>query len=411
MKQILEESQPLNKQSPYGRQLERGWAWLQFDDHIEAEYRSDFVDSMLPQLRVFLAAGLCLGISISLIDYFTQPPGYAENTILIRSLITRPLLLAALLATFVKRLRPYLSAFCLMSGVVLGAATLSVAFMGYAQMAGAPITVTLLVTLVIYLFLGLRFWQALPAALLVFAMYGIAAIVWNEAPVANAYAASFLLFANVIGATGAYNLEHSRRANFLRERALQAAARSDSLTGLANREAFDDYYAKTWRHCYREKSPLAVALFDIDHFKAFNDTYGHQAGDRCLVAVAKVLRAACRRPLDFTARYGGEEFVMLMPGMQYEYLEELLQQTRRAVAALRIPTIASSAAQTVTISAGAVHLYPHDTQRSMEGALQLADELMYDAKAAGRNCVHYAKEQDSELFRTGLFRQLRSGQA
>ncbi len=87
------------------------------------------------------------------------------------------------------------------------------------------------------------------------------------------------------------------------------------MTGLKNRQAFDEHFDTAWRHSKREKMPIAVMMIDIDHFKKYNDLYGHQAGDKCLQNVAGVFAPIARRPLDFVGRYGGEEFVVVLHGL------------------------------------------------------------------------------------------------
>jgi diguanylate cyclase (GGDEF)-like protein len=153
----------------------------------------------------------------------------------------------------------------------------------------------------------------------------------------------------------------------------------------------------------REGQPIALALIDIDHFKRYNDNYGHQAGDLTLTAVAKILREAARRPLDFVARFGGEEFVLLLPGATKDAAEEITNNLRQAVQALNIPHKASPTGTNVTISAGVAHLYPHETGHSIQGFVQLADQALYDAKRLGRNSVYVSGPRQDISTKTGMF--------
>lgn len=158
----------------------------------------------------------------------------------------------------------------------------------------------------------------------------------------------------------------------------------DGLTGIANRRQFDETMQREWRRCARMHAPLSLIMLDVDHFKAFNDHYGHQAGDECLRAVAEVLAEQVKRPSDLVARYGGEEFVCLLPETENEGAILVAERLRAAVARLDIPHDSSPVAPHVTISLGVATALPvSDT--SPEALSQLADRLLYQAKRAGRN--------------------------
>ncbi len=171
---------------------------------------------------------------------------------------------------------------------------------------------------------------------------------------------------------------------------LRRLAYMDSLTGVANRRHFDQALDAEWRRCRRSGRPLALILFDIDHFKQFNDLYGHQAGDECLRAVAGALRSGLARPHDLVARYGGEEFVCLLPECG---LEGATAKARALAAAVQALDIAhrGSPAGIVTLSAGVACLVP-DADHQPEDLVALADARLYRAKAQGRNGVHNGSE-------------------
>lgn len=168
---------------------------------------------------------------------------------------------------------------------------------------------------------------------------------------------------------------------------LQALARTDSLTGLANRRALDEYLADAWPRALRESAPLGLLLVDIDHFKAFNDTYGHQAGDACLRQVAEAVRHCARRHGDMAARYGGEELALVLPGCDSNAVRELAEAVCRNVRALGIPHAESYTAPVVTISVGGASLWPGrmGADEGPVSLVKLADLALYDAKAGGRN--------------------------
>ena len=165
---------------------------------------------------------------------------------------------------------------------------------------------------------------------------------------------------------------------------LQSLATSDGLTGLANRRHFDEVLEEQWRHSQRHGLPLAALLLDVDAFKAYNDNYGHGAGDRVLVQVAAALQSAARRQTDFVARYGGEEFVILCPSTTAEGAREFASVVLDAVRAAAIPHGASPVGPIVTISIGVTSAVAWADGRASL-LVEVADQALYDAKRGGRN--------------------------
>ena len=170
---------------------------------------------------------------------------------------------------------------------------------------------------------------------------------------------------------------------------LKELAVTDDLTQVSNRRYFDHHFAIEWRRCCREQVPLALMIFDIDHFKRYNDFYGHTKGDLCLKAVAQTLNDhTCRRPGDIFARFGGEEFVGLLPNT-IDGLESLAASCVQAIFELGIPHVKSSVeGQVVSVSIGAVVGFPHLLDNSLD-LLDLADQQLYLAKQGGRNAYEY----------------------
>jgi diguanylate cyclase (GGDEF)-like protein len=167
---------------------------------------------------------------------------------------------------------------------------------------------------------------------------------------------------------------------------LRAIALLDSLTGLANRRQFERSLPESWRHCIRHNKPLSLVMLDVDFFKRYNDTYGHQEGDNCLRSVAQAIYGIARRPYDLVARYGGEEFVCILPDTDSEGAVSIAQKMVQAVQALAIEHTDSSISSTVTISAGVATILP-TLDETWEQVLKEADMQLYEAKAAGRNQV------------------------
>jgi diguanylate cyclase (GGDEF)-like protein len=170
---------------------------------------------------------------------------------------------------------------------------------------------------------------------------------------------------------------------------LEQMAMLDSLTGIPNRRRFNEVFEQEWRRCMRDGVPLSLIVVDVDHFKIFNDTYGHTAGDEVLRRIAKTLSTSLRRPGDFVARYGGEEFVILLPGIDSEGARNLSEHTRADVEAEHIPHALSEVAPWITISLGGATRIPRDNAPSPE-LFCLADTYLYEAKHSGRNRVAWA---------------------
>lgn len=166
---------------------------------------------------------------------------------------------------------------------------------------------------------------------------------------------------------------------------LYATAIRDPLTGLYNRRFLDDALKHEWRGAHRDSRPLSLMLVDIDLFKHYNDRYGHQQGDRALVAIAERLLTICDRPHDMVARYGGEEFLVVLPGTDSSGTRNVARKVIDSVTALGIPHICSpQKIVTVSIGGAAVDDWPsHDNPD--HNLVKLADEALYAAKAAGRN--------------------------
>jgi len=179
---------------------------------------------------------------------------------------------------------------------------------------------------------------------------------------------------------------------FRRNRELAALARSDPLTGLANRRAFDSWLAALWDEAVPMGEPLGMIMLDVDYFKAYNDFYGHPAGDTCLQAVARCLREQLRNTSDLVARIGGEEFAVLMPGISLEQCGEVAERLRQAVVAMDMPHLGTASGNKVlSVSAGAASIVP--APALAPGQLTaLADSALYAAKAAGRNRIMLAAE-------------------
>jgi diguanylate cyclase (GGDEF)-like protein len=167
---------------------------------------------------------------------------------------------------------------------------------------------------------------------------------------------------------------------------LQRLSRMDALTGLYNRRHFQEYLQNVWQRAQHDASDVAIIMMDVDHFKKYNDRYGHQAGDACLSKVAEAMRACLREPGDMVARFGGEEFIAVLPQANGVMAHAAAERVRLAVQALQLPHADSSAAPVVTVSLGVASMAVQPGQ--IDAALiKSADDALYAAKRGGRNRV------------------------
>jgi diguanylate cyclase (GGDEF)-like protein/PAS domain S-box-containing protein len=169
---------------------------------------------------------------------------------------------------------------------------------------------------------------------------------------------------------------------------LAALASLDGLTGLANRRHFDEKLRDEWARASRDGTALSLLLMDVDHFKGYNDQHGHQAGDECLISVARFIAGQAQRPADLAARYGGEEFVLLLPGTDAAGCEQIGERIRQALHDLHLPNAMNLPSKCVTMSLGGATGWPNAEKPADHTSLiAAADSALYAAKTRGRNRV------------------------
>lgn len=188
--------------------------------------------------------------------------------------------------------------------------------------------------------------------------------------------------------------------NTLNEK-LKHLSRIDSLTDVANRRFFNETFQNEWKRAYRERMPLTLLMIDVDHFKEYNDEYGHLRGDESLQQVAKVLKDVFKRSVDLVARYGGEEFAVILPNCSSE-ARDVAEHCRKAIEGLNIPHQKSLIADHITVSIGMSYVIPTESL-SPEELLNNADKALYAAKDKGRNRVVYiaSASQENDRLRSG----------
>lgn len=169
---------------------------------------------------------------------------------------------------------------------------------------------------------------------------------------------------------------------------LEKQAFIDSLTTIPNRRRFDEVLAKEWQRACKKQKPISMILMDIDYFKNYNDNYGHQQGDECLIQIGYILKRMLQKKDELVARYGGEEFTMILPNISEEDAFERAEMIRRAVLMQHIPHRYSGISEFITVSLGVAQFNPSAEDHS-EILLSMADNALYRAKEQGRNQVSY----------------------
>jgi diguanylate cyclase (GGDEF)-like protein len=252
----------------------------------------------------------------------------------------------------------------------------------------------------------LRFWHALTVStfILLFYVLTVPGITSMEPPVM--INSSVVLFsAIIISLIANYQIESSLRWNYLNnlskeietirlEKAkteLELISSLDVLTGLANRRNFDTFLDTEWQMGVQYRTPLSLLFLDVDNFKAYNDHYGHQAGDVCLQKIAETLKNCIHRSRDLSARYGGEEFVVLLPNTDEQSALQMAEKLRKSIELQNIPHEHSRVGPCITVSVGVATMMPQKTL-TPQRLIELADRALYRAKDLGRNRVQVMDE-------------------
>jgi diguanylate cyclase (GGDEF)-like protein len=388
--------------SPYANELRRDFPDLRFATALEKDFQAFHLDRVRSRVRFFQLATCLLSLAVAI--HLVMLDGLSVRSVLGGWLgVAIPVsvfLLWASWSPFYERL--YLPA-ARIALPLLGI----IAAIGIAGriLLGHPDPFYFLTSYSIALFFlgGQMFREALIANALMILAHGAALAVVGEPVESVIYYVSVLTITAAVGAFVYRGVERQLRTSFLERGLMGEMAARDGLTGLKNRGAFDDHFPRMWQQGLRDRRSLALLLIDVDHFKAYNDRYGHQGGDEALRRVAQVVQGFARRPLDMAARYGGEEFVLALFDMSGEFVEELAEELRQSILALQIPHEDSPTAPFVTASVGISVVRPK-LGRTSDGAVQLADEALYGAKRGGRNCVRLV-DSDYALFTTGSFRR------
>ncbi|HEY5810984.1 MAG TPA: GGDEF domain-containing protein [Povalibacter sp.] len=400
------------RRSAVGRLVARIFPVLTFAQPMEAEFRRWFAEHVRARIRNAMWIPMCSVLLVVLgggllSDMRAAVLGHGHDTLvdILRFAVIAPSCIAMLAVTYTDL---YTRWFSRVTQVVVpvqacGFIVIDVLMhkQGYSLSSMMP-----LVVLAPYFLFGMVQAEAVRTMLLVVITYALGGYVGGLDGGQRTFDLAVVLLAGALGAAVHYSLQKSVRHNYLSTQLMSESLNRDALTGIHNRRMFDEHATRMWQQGTRAGVPIALLMIDIDHFKAFNDYGGHQAGDACLVKVAGMLGRASRRPLDLTARYGGEEFAILLYDTQRERVEELCRELHTNLANLAIAHPAFSNGQIVTFSIGVACVEPQPGRR-VEGLIQLADEALYTAKERGRNRT-VVMDREYETMNTGAFRVRRN---
>lgn len=376
------------------------WWRLPFPEPLESSFQAHYARRYRGHMALGLGIGV-LAILVTVFEEFLFPPEQRGILLFIRLGLMLPISILLFLlvqsGTWEKRQQSMLMM------AALGGA-FGFLMMGYfAPASGSRLYVGTLVMVEIFgiILLRMQFAYAL-SCVLVIASGAVAALMWLSFPGSGQdhfFDLALIVFSGSLCLVGNFMMERSARSDFLQQRLLeirqqdleasnsylQLLLRTDALTGISNRRYFDQRLQEEFRRAERGDYPLALLMVDIDCFKPFNDTYGHQAGDEALSRVAGVLATFARRPGDLAARYGGEEFALILPGSREHDAKVIADELVTAVFANGFPHGASLVADRVTISAGVASIQPGQENCDEVRLIARADQALYEAKTTGRN--------------------------
>ncbi|MDF2446448.1 MAG: diguanylate cyclase [Moraxellaceae bacterium] len=376
----------------------RGWR-LQFPQALETEFQRDFALRYRTHMQLAMLLGCFALLACGVIDPFWMPEA-AGRLWTVRLFVVTPMLALLLLSrgSLGERHMQLIAALasCLaVAGLVGLSINAAEPFNHYYSSAIS------MVMLVVFVLSRMQFNWGVASAVIMLMTLNVGLFAFSSADLKIITINNFVFFASAAFAlVGTFLIERSLRQNYLQSRLLsiqntdlegsnlrlQYLTAIDGLTQIANRRSLDMTLTTEWQRALRKREPIGVVMIDVDHFKLFNDTYGHAAGDECLRGVAGALKDFARRPGDLAARYGGEEFVLVLTNATAQQAQIVAERVRDKIVELAIPHQCSSHGS-VTASFGVASMVPGADQTGPEALLLAADQALYRAKESGRNRV------------------------
>ncbi|MEE2960542.1 MAG: diguanylate cyclase [Myxococcota bacterium] len=380
---------------------------LFFPPFYESQFRKYYAKEFESARRVTICIGATICLAMGILDKFFLGENWIY-LILFRHIVAGSLLVGSVLFTFTQHFRQNQQLTIVAVQAIVTVVLTSLIAVAPQQAALVYFSGLILLVLFSTAVARLHLVRGLISTLIIGLTY-FSVIVWfDKFPVEILFGhLLFYLAAAILGLAAEYLMERSVRVDYLQNRIvtllneelhqvnaqLSQQAKQDGLTGLANRFHFDQVLKKEWLRAQRDNFPLSLLLLDLDYFKAYNDTYGHQAGDVCLTQTAQQIKQVARRPGDLAARYGGEEFVVILTDTDLNSAKLLATQINSDIFHLGIPHSNSRVAPYVTASVGCATIIPTNTDQPEE-LIERADQALYTAKTNGRNQIwQYANNQ------------------
>lgn len=375
----------------YATQRSGRFRWLLFQPTLESEYLAHMrldqrMSTLICSVTALVVWLIFTALDMNRLDLRAEIPALHSDAILVIGLRLLTLGVLVVLVTMVARPHPPKTypRLSVLTLVLIG--TTAAISADIYKLRGLPHAdlAEFAVIMAVFLPVGLTFYQSTATAIVTaLAMTMAGLLMLDPAHLPEHLRLSVMLFFTAsVGAVGAYLREHAQRDQFLLRRLLHHYAMHDPLTGIGNRRHFEQQAAIELDQARRDGTPVVLAVLDVDHFKRFNDRYGHHAGDLALKQVAASVRAALHRPLDLVGRLGGEEFGLLLYGVKPDEAQRLMHGFVEVIHALGIAHDASTTARVLTVSIGAASF---DGQETLESLYRRADAMLYEAKDAGRN--------------------------
>ncbi|HEB67134.1 MAG TPA: GGDEF domain-containing protein [Gammaproteobacteria bacterium] len=377
------------------------WLTMHFPEPaLEQEFQRYYEQRFGWMMRLAIAVAILFYGLFGILDGVLYPD-FAERLWFIRFVVVIPVLLAIAIYLFRQGPRRWSQLLVSLGSLVGGLGIIAMTIIIPPEHTDIYFAGLMLVAMFSYTVFRLQFVWASTVGWVTVLIYNFVTVLYADpAPGELLTANFFYISANLMGMVACYEMEYDARQNFTLQRELETEqkrldqlvlqldemAHRDELTGLANRRYFFEHFQQEWNRHLRFAAPISLLLIDVDYFKNYNDTYGHQAGDECLRKVAATLSDTARRAGDFVARIGGEEFVALLARTEAEDACLLGEKLRWQIEQAAVSHSASRVADVVTISVGAATIIP-DKERRLEDLLRCADEALYAAKANGRNQV------------------------
>ncbi|HEY4367606.1 MAG TPA: GGDEF domain-containing protein [Steroidobacteraceae bacterium] len=393
--------------SPYAAELQKSTRQLAFSPDMEAEYTHEHLLNSRALIRV--ACVLAAALVILRVAEQIAEGVWGGMTLLVFALVTFSSIALASIAwspAFERLFLPWAQIIVPIRNAIVAAQVAEAASHGQLEM----LMVLPILLIGPFFFMGLRLRTALVTGVLTVASFAVFAAFFDLPLPITLRCSAFLVMGLVASAVAARHLDKWSRTAFLETHLIAELAQHDALTGTKNRRVLDEHLARLWPQAIQDGCNIAILLIDVDHFKSYNDRYGHQAGDQALRLVAQTVQTFVHRPLDVLARYGGEEFAVVLYDVDGAQAAGIADRIRRAVEKMPIEHRGSRSSAGVTISVGVAVVEP-TPQRDSRGALQLADQALYDAKMRGRNKVELMDEAEYSTLVTGVFSRQHSSRA